>query len=145
MRALFLTEYYPFDLRTDVFGVFKRMRMLMDAVVTFADVDVLFFSTLGVDESPAAIRQLEINLTEQWGLHLNVFLRHQKVRSRKALWKRLPFWIRCARLGAVAYHSHLSLDTSHEPSVRAVDSCLDRRPDFILAFRLGTMAPLLRT
>jgi glycosyltransferase involved in cell wall biosynthesis len=144
VRTLFLTEFYPFDARTEVFGVFKRMRMLLDAVRAFGELDVLFFAPLGVDPSPAAARRLERELEAVWGLRLNVFIRAQEPAGPRPLHGRLPLWVRCIWHGAVTYDSELSLNTSHRPSLDAVAQCLDRRPDMILAFRLGTMAPLLR-
>ena len=143
MRILFLSEYYPFDIRTEVYGVFKRMRMLLDAVKAFGELDVLFFAPLGVDPSPEAAGQLEREIEAVWGLRVNVFVRAQQPAGSRPLRGRLPLWIRCLRRGAVTYDSELSLNTSHGPSLESVAQCLDRRPDLVLAFRLGTMAPLL--
>ncbi len=144
MRVLFLSEYCPFDLRTDVFGVFKRMRMLLEAVKTFGDLDVLFFAPLGVDTSPAVARQLEDSIEAAWGLRLNAFIRAQETAGPRPIRTRLPFWIRCMSRGAVTYDTRLSLNNSHEPSLRALAQCLDRGPGLILAYRLGSMAPLLQ-
>lgn len=144
MRVLFLTEFYPFDVRTEVFGVFKRLRLFLDAVEPLGEVDVLFFAPLGVDSSPAAARRLEGEIEAVWGLRLNVFVRAQQPAGPRPLRGRVPLWIRCVSQGAVTYDSDLSLNNSHGPSLEAVAQCLDRRPDMILAFRLGTMAPLLR-
>ncbi len=145
MRVLFLTEYYLYDQRTDVSGVFQRMRMLIDAVKTLGELDILFFTSPGMDTSPAASRQLESTLADHWDVRANVFFRHHETSPIKPFWTRLPFWARCIASGAVAYQSGLSLNSSHRPSVDAVNHCLDRQPDLVLAFRLGTMAPLLRT
>lgn len=144
MRVLFLSEYCPFDLRTDVFGVFKRMRMLLEAVSSFGEMDVLFFAQLGVDTSPAVARRLEESIATVWGLRINAFIREQEATEAQALLTRVPFWIRCVRRGAVAYETRLTLNNSHEPSLRALAQCLDRRPDLIFAYRLGTMASLLQ-
>jgi hypothetical protein len=141
VRVLFLSEYCPFDLRTDVFGVFKRMRMLLEAVKTFGDLDVLFFAQLGVDTSPAVARRLEDSLEAAWGLRINAFIRAQEIANPRPIRTRLPFWIRCLSRGAVTYDTRLSLNNSHEPSLQALAQCLDREPDLIFAFRLGSMAP----
>lgn len=143
MRVLFLSEYCPFDLRTDVFGVFKRMRMLLEAVKTFGDLDVLFFAQLGVDTSPAVARRLEDSLEAAWGLRINAFIRAQEIANPRPIRTRVPFWIRCLSRGAVTYDTRLSLNNSHEPSLQALTQCLDREPDLIFAFRLGSMAPLM--
>lgn len=144
MRILFLSEYYPFDLRRDVFGVFKRMRMLLDAAKALGDVDILFFQPVGVDTSRTAVQRLETALRRHWDIQLSVFLQEQSVAPRRPLRSRIPFWIDCARRGSLSYHSTLSLDTSHAATVNAVTRCLERGPDLLIAFRLGAMAPLLR-
>jgi len=144
VRILFLSEYYPFKFRTDVFGVFKRMRMLLEAVSGLGEVDLLFLAPPGVDSSPSAIRALEASIQAEWNLRVNVFIRDQAKADPRPLRERLPLWLRCVAQGAVAFEYEVSLNNSHEPSVRAVAACLDRRPDLIVAFRLGTMAPLLR-
>jgi glycosyltransferase involved in cell wall biosynthesis len=144
VRVLFLSEYCPFDVRTDVFGVFKRMRMLLEAVKGFGDLDVLFFAQLGVDTSPAVARRVEDSIEAAWGLRVNAFIRTQEEAGPQPIRTRLPFWLRSVSRGAVTYDTRLSLNTSHEPSIQALTRCLDRGPDLIFAFRLGSMAPLLQ-
>ena len=77
MRVLFISEYYPFNVRTDVTGVFKRMRMLLEAMQGLGELDVLFLAPPGVDTSPAALRRLEGAIQAAWDLRLNVFVREQ--------------------------------------------------------------------
>jgi glycosyltransferase involved in cell wall biosynthesis len=120
------------------------MRMLLEAMAGLGDLDLLFLAPFGVDTSVAAMRRFEEAIGASWGLRLNAFIRDQRPTSRRPLRERLPMWFRCVSQGAVAFESEVSLNNSHEPSLRAVDDCLERGPDTILAFRLGTMAPLLR-
>jgi glycosyltransferase involved in cell wall biosynthesis len=143
-RILFLSEYYPFDIRRDVFGVFKRMRMLVDAAKSLGQLDILFFQPPWVDSSQVAVDTLQTALQRSWDSQLSVFLRTTGQARRRFLLSRIPFWFDCAWRGAITYHSAVSLETSHAPSLEAVARCLDRGPDVILAFRLGSMAPLLR-
>lgn len=146
MRVLFLSEYYPYDLPIEVAGVFQRMRMLLDALTGLGTVDILFFTPEGVDTSPSGSRRFEAKLFAHWGLRANVFFRQQQPSPPRFFLSRVPFWARCVASGAVAYYSRrLNLNNSHPPSVEALERCLDRRPDLILACRLGTMAPLLMT
>ena len=144
MRILFISEYYPFKFRTDVFGVFQRMRLLLDAMSGLGEIDLLFLPPFGADPSPTAVRQLEKMIEEEWQLRVNAFVRAQMPASRRPFREKLPIWIRSVAQGAVAFEYEITLNNSHEPSLRAVRECLARRPDMILAFRLGSMAPLLR-
>ena len=144
MRILFLSEYYPFKFRTDVFGVFQRMRLLLDAMSGLGELDLFFLAPPGVDASPAAVRQLEKMIEAEWHLRVNAFVRDQLPATPRPFWERVPIWVRSVAQGAVAFEYEISLNNSHEPSLRAIRQCLDRRPDMILAFRLGSMAPLLR-
>jgi glycosyltransferase involved in cell wall biosynthesis len=144
MRILFLSEYYPFKFRTDVFGVFQRMRLLLDAMSGLGELDLLFLAPFGVDASPSAVRQLEKDIEAEWHLRVNAFVRDQSPAVPRPLRQRVPIWVRSVAQGAVAFEYEITLNNSHEPSLRAVRECLDRRPDMIVAFRLGSMAPLLR-
>jgi glycosyltransferase involved in cell wall biosynthesis len=144
MRILFLSEYYPFKFRTDVFGVFQRMRLLLDAMSRLGEIDLLFLAPFGVDASPAAICRLEKMIAAEWHLRVNAFVRDQLPAASRPFRERLPIWVRSVAQGAVAFEYEITLNNSHEPSLRAVRECLDRRPDMIFAFRLGSMAPLLR-
>lgn len=144
MRILFLSEYYPFKFRTDVFGVFQRMRLLLDAMNRLGELDLLFLPPFGVDASPPAVRRLEKMIEAEWHLRVNAFVRDQLPAAARPFRERLPLWVRSVAQGAVAFEYEITLNNSHEPSLRAVRECLDRRPDMILAFRLGSMAPLLR-
>lgn len=144
MRILFLSEYYPFKFRTDVFGVFQRMRLLLDAMSGLGELDLLFLAPFGVDPSPAGLLQLEKLIEAEWHLRVNAFVRDQLPARPRPFRERLPIWVGSVVRGAVAFEDEINLNNSHEPSLRAVRECLDRRPDMILAFRLGSMAPLLR-
>ncbi len=144
MRILFLSEYYPFKFRTDVFGVFQRMRLLLDAMSGLGELDLLFLAPFGVDASPSAVRQLEKDIEAEWHLRVHAFVRDQSPAVPRPLRQRVPVWVRSVAQGAVAFEYEITLNNSHEPSLRAVRECLDRRPDIVVAFRLGSMAPLLR-
>jgi glycosyltransferase involved in cell wall biosynthesis len=144
VRILFLSEYYPFKFRTDVFGVFQRMRLLLDAMSGLGELDLLFLAPFGVDASPPAVRQLEKAIEAEWNLRVNAFVRDQSPASPQGLGERLPLWIRSVIEGAVAFEYEITLNNSHEPTLRALRQCLELGPDMIFAFRLGSMAPLLR-
>lgn len=144
MRILFLSEYYPFKFRTDVFGVFQRMRLLLEAMSRLGELDLLFLAPFGVDASPPAVRRLETAIEAEWNLRVNAFVRDQSPANPRPLRERLPLWVRSVIQGAVAFEYEITLNNSHEPTLRALRQCLERGPDMIFAFRLGSMAPLLR-
>jgi glycosyltransferase involved in cell wall biosynthesis len=143
MRILFLSEYYPFKFRTDVFGVFQRMRLLLDAMSRLGELDLLFLAPFGVDASPPALRRLETAIKAEWNLRVNAFVRDQSPANPRPLRERFPLWVRSVAQGAVAFEYEITLNNSHEPTLRALRQCLERKPDMIFAFRLGSMAPLL--
>jgi hypothetical protein len=72
MRSFFLSEYFPFKFRTDVFGVFQRMRLLLEAMSRFGELDLLFLGTL-----LRRICQLENMVEAEWHLQVNAFVRGQ--------------------------------------------------------------------
>src|ERR1044072_6090864 len=120
------------------------MRLLLDAMSGLGEFDLLFLAPFAVDASPSAIRQLEKGIEAAWHLRVNAFVREHMPAAPRPLRERVPIWIRSVAQGAVAFEYEISLNNSHEPSLRAVRECLARRPDMIFAFRLGSMAPLLR-
>jgi glycosyltransferase involved in cell wall biosynthesis len=146
MRILLISERCPTNFRTDVFGAFQRLSMLVDGLRDMGDVDALFFQRRSVDTSSQARAEFEDALSVHWGTpRLRVFFTdwtgHEPLR---ATWRRVPFVARMMTLGAVTFQSErLALETSYPVHMAAVQRCLERQPDFILAHRIGSMAPLL--
>ncbi|RMF85105.1 MAG: glycosyltransferase, partial [Nitrospinota bacterium] len=58
-RVLFVSSYFPSNLRTLVHGTFKRMEMFIDALKAVARLDMLFYVRPDQDVSPGAIAALE--------------------------------------------------------------------------------------
>jgi glycosyltransferase involved in cell wall biosynthesis len=148
MRILFISEYFHGEPDTEVGGVFQRMQMLIDGARTVGELDMLFYVHSGIDTSPESIEKWEKVLSARWGTDLALFLCHRLDVSnpRLSLNKRIGLIARLLARGAfeVSVES-VGMGTSGTLQVHALESCLDRRPDLIIAHRLGAVAPLLLT
>ena len=146
MRILFVSEYFHGEPHTEVGGVFQRLQMLIDAAKELGELDVLFYVHSGIDTSPESVARWEKVLSAHWGTDLTLFLcqkldaPQQKIR----LHKMAGLIIRLLARGAYNISiDNFGVGTSGDAQVRALESCLERRPDVIMAHRLGAIAPLL--
>ena len=140
MRVLFVSQHLPSDLRILVHGVFKRMRMFIDAIKEIADLDMLFYVRPDMDVSPSAVSTAERALSRHWNAAIRLFLcprfDHGGVLSKWQLYG----------AGAFSFFRQVGYaDTSGPQQVQALEACLRHHPDAIFAHRLGSMCPLLLT
>ena len=141
MRALFISNQFPQDPATSVFGVFKRMGMFIEAAIRLVDeLDMLFYVPPGFDVSPSEVTRMQKLLREMWGPKVNLFMvRHARNPKARSNWE---------QYGAGIFNIFRQEDfyrVSGPEQVRALDDCLARIPDWILAHRLHAMCPLMRT
>jgi glycosyltransferase involved in cell wall biosynthesis len=141
MRALFISRHLPDDPATSVFGVFKRMGMFIEAASRLVDeLDMLFYVPPGFDVSPPEVARMQVLLREMWGPKVNLFMvRHARNPQYQSNWE---------QYGAGIFSIFRQEDfysVSGPEQVRALDDCLARKPDWILAHRLHAMCPLMRT
>jgi glycosyltransferase involved in cell wall biosynthesis len=137
---LLVSKSFPRDLRTNVNGVFQRLRMFVDAAKEIARLDALFFVAPGVETSSGAVARFETALCRVWNADLRLFLCPQQAQPECSNW---------AQYG----ESALSLfrqpgyrEVSGPLQVQALEETVDRcRPDVILAHRLTAMCPPLLT
>jgi len=73
-KILFVTGNFPYDLRILVHGVYKRMRMFIDAIKEVASIEMLIFVRPEVDISPSLVSSLERSFSEYWDAEIKVFL-----------------------------------------------------------------------
>ena len=145
MRVLFISERFPDDLPTNVFGAFKRMHMLLEAASQAGELDVLFLFSSEAAFSSEDLGAFREALARYWSIRPELFFcRFDRDPAPRALATRLLFRARCLAHGAVTFSNEvLRSDGCFPPQMRALDRCLDRAPDAIVAHRLGSMAPLL--
>ncbi len=140
MRVLFVSSDFPSDLHLKVHGVYKRMRMFIDAIKQIAQLDMLFYVSPETDISPAAIAELENSLSQFWNAKITLFL--------------CPIFKQQVKLSYLQRYipSLFSLfkqpkygGTSGVHQVQALDECLSRNPDAVFVHRLKSICPCLLT
>lgn len=80
MRVFFVSSHLPRDIRKNAHGVFKRMRIFLDAIKESADVDLLFYVGPNADVSGTHATQMAKALAREWDLkaaHPHVRLVHR--------------------------------------------------------------------
>lgn len=147
MRILFISEFFPIDLRQDVVGVYKRMDMFLDALKDIGRIHMVFYVPSSIDTSPQAVAELQRALTDHWGLPLSLTLLHrfENLRRKSRLQVLTTLWLSFLKAAYSFFHQKLAVQTSGREELRAVEACLDRNPDLVFAHRLGSMSPLLLT
>jgi glycosyltransferase involved in cell wall biosynthesis len=144
MRVLFVSTYFPPDVRVFVHGLQKRMAMLIDAIKEIAELDVLFYVPPGTDISPSAVAALQRSFSEHWNAEIRLtlcarFMSGVHFANRLARWQ---FYgagmVNFMRQGSNSFASGVL-------QVQAFEACLQRKPDAIVAHRLEAMCPPLLT
>jgi glycosyltransferase involved in cell wall biosynthesis len=144
MRVLFVSTYFPPDVRVFVHGLQKRMAMLIEAIKEIAELDVLFYVPPGTDISPSAVVALERSFSEHWNAEIHLTL-CSRLMSGVHFAHRLARW-QFYGAGMVNFMRQGSNNfTRGVPQVQAFEACLQRKPDAIVAHRLEAMCPPLLT
>lgn len=147
MRTLMISEHFFNDPHNAVFGTHQRMRMLIDAAKSLGELDVLLFVNEGFEMSPTSVAKWQTRLSEHWETDITL-LPCRRVGSFRRMppHRILALLASSARDGAVSFYpSRLSVQTAGNEQVRAFEKSLKRRPDVILAHRIGAMAPVARS
>jgi glycosyltransferase involved in cell wall biosynthesis len=140
MRILFISSKVPVSLETNVTALHKRMRLFVDAIKEFYQLDVLLYLSPESSISSSAIANLEHRLCETWNTEIKLFVcaqfTNQKLVSK---WQR-------EGLGIVNYLKLPDfLPTSGSSQVQIFEQCLERKPDAIFIHRLCSFSPALIT
>lgn len=142
-RILLLTEFYPADPVTCVFGAFKRLRCHVEALSRLGRVDAVFFWPEHDMSADVTDRQ-SVLVKQSWPIDGRVrFIRAASGPRRALEWLTDVVW---ALRGAVGFfHTKATMRTCRHDQVVALRRCLQElRPDLIFVHRLGAFAPLLR-
>jgi glycosyltransferase involved in cell wall biosynthesis len=147
MRILLVSEFFPSDFVRDVFGVHQRLRMLVDGAAEVGELDALFYVPATIDDTSLTRVRWQRDLSELWKVDVHLTLCPALDDAFSLPKAKIPTLLaRSVRHGAFSFFPQkLSVRTSGNAQVRGLERALDRRPDLIVAHRLGAMAPLLRT
>jgi glycosyltransferase involved in cell wall biosynthesis len=140
MRVLFISSDFPSDLQLKVHGVYKRMRMFVDAIKQIAQLDILFYVSPELDISQANVAEIEHFLSQFWDAKITLFLCpifKQQVRLS-------PLQNYLSRIFSF-FKQTKYISTSGTQQVQALDECLSRKPDAVFVHRLKSMCPCLLT
>lgn len=142
MRILFISRYFPDDPRTKVHGVYKRMGTFIEALKGIADLDMLFYTPPGSIYTPAETREMERTLGGHWNAEIRLFLcPMSEYKKGTTLEKARSFGKGIFSI----FNQYGYSEVSGREQVRAVEECLERRPDAVFAHRLPSMCPLMLT
>ncbi|MCZ6774687.1 MAG: glycosyltransferase family 4 protein [Proteobacteria bacterium] len=145
MRILFVSEFFPEDLDQDVFGVFQRQSMFIDALKTLGQLECLFYADRGVIDDIGDQDAYVDRLREHWDANLSAVLRPVLGGlSMTDLSAHVAAWLRATAAGNFSYFlRRVSARTSGSPQVAAFEERVDRGYAMVFAHRLGAMAPIL--
>lgn len=142
MRVLFISRYFPDDPRTKVHGVYKRMGTFIEALKELAELDMLFYTPPGAAYTPAETLELERTLGEHWQADIKLFLASMtEYKQGTTLEKAVSFGKGIFSI----FNQYGYFEVSGRKQVRAVEECLERKPDAVFAHRLPSMCPLMLT
>jgi glycosyltransferase involved in cell wall biosynthesis len=142
MRVLFISRYFPDDPRTKVHGVYKRMGTFIEALKGVAELDMLFYTPPGAVYTPAETQALERTLGEHWQADIRLWLTPMtEYKKGTTPEKAVSF----AKGIFSIFNQYGYSEVSGRRQVRAVEECLERKPDAVFAHRLPSMCPLMLT
>jgi glycosyltransferase involved in cell wall biosynthesis len=118
------------------------MGTFIEALKGMAELDMLFYIPPGAAYTPAETLELERALGEHWRADIRLFLapmteyKHGTTIEKAASFGKGLFSI---------FNQYGYSEVSGSMQVRAVDECLERKPDAVFAHRLPSMCPLMLT
>jgi glycosyltransferase involved in cell wall biosynthesis len=146
MNILFVSSCFPYDLRTKVHGVYKRMNMFIDGIKGIASLTMLFYVPAETDVTPSSVIKLEQSLSEHWNTKVRLYLcqlpKYDDIKKKGILFKLWYYY------GAGAFNFYRQprfMSFSGPQQVQAFESCLLHNPDAIFVHKLHCMCPALLT
>ncbi|MEM6812611.1 MAG: glycosyltransferase family 4 protein [Pseudomonadota bacterium] len=116
------------------------MGLFIDAIKELASIDFLYYVPPDFDISPGTTSKLEQEFAEYWQADITLSLCNRSTHQHKIL--RRPNYLP----GALNFFDQKSyIGVSGQNQVKALEVCLARKPDAILAHRLQAMCPLMLT
>jgi glycosyltransferase involved in cell wall biosynthesis len=141
MRILFISSYFLEDPKTSVYGIYKRMDTLIEAIKQVAAIDMLFYVKPDRNYTHSEISELEKTLSNHWNTSITL---HICPRSETNTNNYLSLII-ATGAGIPSFLNQKGYkEFSGTKQLKALEECLQRSPDAIFAHRLEAMCPLLR-
>lgn len=138
MKIGFISTQFPSDLKTSVYGGFKRMGMFIEALKELGDLDALFYVRPETQLSADFVSEWEKRLSEHYDARLTLDLcRLSPARPPEGRWQE---YIRPALSIA---HLFPFLQTAQGEQIEAARRLLSRKPDILFVHRLISMVPVL--
>jgi glycosyltransferase involved in cell wall biosynthesis len=138
MRLGFVSAQFPVDLRTSVYGGFRRMGMFIDAMKQMGELDALFYVHPDFEVTPGRVAETEGLLAKHWDARIHLDLCNiARWRKPKSLWG--EYISPALRIGDLYPYQQ----TAHREQVQAIERLLARKPDVLFVHRLVGMTPLL--
>ena len=121
--------------------MFRRLDLFVDALKMAAgSFDALFYVPAHIDTGPENTRQVEQLLSDRWHTEVKVTLsKKSDVPTPRNTWE--LYFTPALNFHRIPHYA----ETSGQDQIKALESCLDKNPPFILAQRLHCMPPLLLT
>lgn len=141
MKPLLVSSTLPGKISESSHGMFRRLDLFVDALkIASGSFDALFFVPAHIDTGPENTRRVEQLLSDRWRTEIKVTLsKKSDVPTPRNTWE-LYF------TPAFSFHRIPNYaETSGQYQIKALESCLDKNPSFILAQRLHCMPPILLT
>lgn len=141
MKLLFVSDTFPRDIQSSTHGVFKRMRVFLDAINGVAySVDMLFFVDPKIAISDSYVADMEAAITQYWGISVKLFMSHRTTAGTGKL-----LLSRYLQKFYNLFRTSINIDLCGERQLRAFEACLERKPDVLFIHKLESMGPVLRT
>lgn len=118
------------------------MGTFIEALKGLAELDMLFYTPPGTAYTPAETLELERTLGKHWQANIRLFLAPMtEYKQGTTLEKAVSFGKGIFSI----FNQYGYSEVSGRKQVRAVEECLERKPDAIFAHRLPSMCPLMLT
>ncbi|MEO8751912.1 MAG: glycosyltransferase [Casimicrobiaceae bacterium] len=138
-RLVFVSRTFPADFARSTYGIFIRMRMLLDSVRSLADdLDIVFYVDPEIAISESRRRETEDNIRTCWGIHASVTLAPESVVPPSG-----DAWAHYVWPLFSVYRQLDFAGTAHAAQARILERHVDSNVVAIVAHRLGAMWPVI--
>lgn len=138
MRFLFISSYFPQDLKTCKHGVYQRMLMFISALEEIGTLDCLFFVDPDLEISNAYVRTKEKEFKEEWGINISLILVNKR-QGRKTSTRWQSYGVPAISIyNRAGYYEICGVE-----QINTLMKCLKKKYDAVFAHRLEVMCLLL--
>lgn len=138
MKIGLISPSFPADLKTHVYGAFKRLGVFIEALQEMGDLDMLFYVHPEMEINSQVIAEMQEKLTKHWNVKLRLDLCNlAPFKKASGRWEE---YISPAL--SMVNHPPYSQVTQHE-QISAVHRIMSREPDILFIHRLNGITPFL--